>query len=289
VQEFERAHWDEAAALFERAHRMSPSARTLRGMGLTAYEARRYVDAIGFLKAALSDDRHALAPDQRREVLSILDLVQGFVVHLELSTVPASARISLNGRQVERDARGELLLDPGNLELEVSAEGYESTLRHIRVAAGERQALSITLARASEAASASTPQSAVAPVVAKSTSNSTISVLKWSFGTAAVLALGAGGVFLAIQKSQASRFNDSCVRGMLTPECRELERAASAGGTWYTASIIGLSAGAAFAVTSAALFVLDGKNADRSRPPTGAARSCDVRLLEPGVSCAFRF
>jgi len=149
--------------------------------------------------------------------------------------------------------------------------------------------LSVTLARASSAAAASTPESTAAPIVAKATSNPAISVLKWSFGTAAVLALGAGGVFLAIQKSQASRFNDSCVRGMLTPECTELQRAASAGGTWYTASIIGLSAGAAFAVTSAVLFVLDGKNSDRSSAAPHAARSCGVMLSEPGVSCAFRF
>jgi hypothetical protein len=212
------------------------------------------------------------------------------VAHLQVSITPASARITLNGHRVEPDAQAELLADPGNLELEIRADGYEPALRHIHVDAGEHQELIVSLARAagqSELAADVRPASTVA--ASKPKTHDTFQVLKWSTGAAAVLALGAGGVFLALQKSQANRFNGSCMRGMLTPACAELERSASAGGTWYTASIIGFSAGAALAATSAVFFVLDEANADRAERRAAAAQSCGLMWPAPGVACAFRF
>jgi tetratricopeptide (TPR) repeat protein len=53
VQEFEAANWPEAFALFKRAHDIEPNARTLRGIGIAAYEMRDYVQSIGYLQTAL--------------------------------------------------------------------------------------------------------------------------------------------------------------------------------------------------------------------------------------------
>src|SRR5262245_2196729 len=81
LAEFNRGNWEEAAALFERAHRLNPSARTLRGMGLTAYEARRYVDATRHLSEALTETRRPLTPAQREEVTQTLDRARRFIAH----------------------------------------------------------------------------------------------------------------------------------------------------------------------------------------------------------------
>src|SRR5437763_10868 len=43
VTEFSLGHWTEAKVFFARAHARNPNARTLRGLGLSCYEARSYV------------------------------------------------------------------------------------------------------------------------------------------------------------------------------------------------------------------------------------------------------
>jgi hypothetical protein len=53
TREFSAGNFAEARTLFEQAHAAKPSARTLRGLGLTAYELRRYVQAVSELEAAL--------------------------------------------------------------------------------------------------------------------------------------------------------------------------------------------------------------------------------------------
>src|SRR3954470_14714051 len=55
VVEFDNSHWAEARALFGRAHELAPNARTFRGLGITAFELRRYVDATRELEASLND------------------------------------------------------------------------------------------------------------------------------------------------------------------------------------------------------------------------------------------
>src|SRR5262245_44240118 len=57
VSEFAAGRFEEARALFKRAHQLSPNARTLRGLGMTAFELRAYVQAIRELRAALADTR----------------------------------------------------------------------------------------------------------------------------------------------------------------------------------------------------------------------------------------
>ncbi|HKU41958.1 MAG TPA: tetratricopeptide repeat protein, partial [Polyangiales bacterium] len=126
LAEFNRGNWEEAAALFERAHRLNPSARTLRGMGLTAYEARRYVDATRHLSEALTETRRPLTPQQREEVTQTLDRARRFIAHLRLRIGPASARVTINGREAEPDAKGDVATDPGLLDVEISADGYET-------------------------------------------------------------------------------------------------------------------------------------------------------------------
>ena len=68
VREFEASNWPEAFALFKRAHELEPSARTLRGIGLAAYEMRDYVQSIGYLQTALEDQRRPLSPAQRKVI-----------------------------------------------------------------------------------------------------------------------------------------------------------------------------------------------------------------------------
>src|SRR5262245_12054084 len=55
VEEHSLGHYEEARALFAKAHAINPNARTLWGMGTAAFEARQYVDAMQLFDAALRD------------------------------------------------------------------------------------------------------------------------------------------------------------------------------------------------------------------------------------------
>src|SRR5690349_17885891 len=70
LNEYRLGNWDEATALFVRAHALRPSARTLRGMGLSEFENRKYVLALVHCSAALSDARNPLNTEQRGELES---------------------------------------------------------------------------------------------------------------------------------------------------------------------------------------------------------------------------
>jgi len=57
VAEYEAGHYQEARALFRQAHEKSPTARTLRGIGMASFELRDYVEATRALTASLRDVR----------------------------------------------------------------------------------------------------------------------------------------------------------------------------------------------------------------------------------------
>lgn len=138
LKEYELGHWDEAEALFARAHEINPTARTLRGMGLAAFENRRYVLAVGRLQAALADKRNALTAAQRNEVQGVIERASAFISHFVVTLSPQDAEITVNGAPATRNETGELLLDPGEYEIVATAEGYKSRSARVRAEGGAR-------------------------------------------------------------------------------------------------------------------------------------------------------
>jgi tetratricopeptide (TPR) repeat protein len=296
LQEYNRGNWEEAAALFERAHRLNPSARTLRGMGLTAYEARRYVDAIRYLSDALTETRRPLTQAQREEVSSTLERARRFVAHLRLKVGPAEAKVSINGRPAEPDSRGDVTTDPGLLDVEITADGYESALRRVRLTAGGQEELTVQLSRTRPEAppaaqvSSAVPDTTTAPAAATQkspTDNSNpIGTIKWVVGGLAVAGLITGGVFVVLQKQKAQEYQDKCIKTAmrtLSDECETLKSQAS--GSLYTTSIIAFSVGGGLAAIATVLFVVDATDDD------GVARNgCGVGGPgELGMHCKLTF
>src|SRR5437868_2687260 len=60
VGEYDARRYEEARALFRRAHDLSPNARTLRGIGMASFELREYVEALRSLEGSLADKRRPL-------------------------------------------------------------------------------------------------------------------------------------------------------------------------------------------------------------------------------------
>jgi hypothetical protein len=136
LQEYALGHWPEARVFFADAHALWPNARTFRGLGMTCYEARNYVEAIDYLEHALESQAQPLTPKLANEARSILEQARQFVSRLELEVAPASAEVELDDHLLQRRADGSVLLDPGEHPLEVSAVGYHTFRRTLVAEAG---------------------------------------------------------------------------------------------------------------------------------------------------------
>ncbi len=161
--EFRHKNWPESRVLFRRAHALSPSARTLRGMGVVSYEMRDYVQAVSDLDAALSDARQPLNPEQRSEAETLLSRARTFVGVYSVTLEPETAVLLVDGSRAQRATDGTLLLPFGEHTLSASAEGYETGRTQLTVQGGERGELKLALVPVLAGVPAA-PLSEVAPV-----------------------------------------------------------------------------------------------------------------------------
>ncbi len=145
VSEFARSNWDEARALFERAHRINPNARTFRGLGLVAFEMKEYVLAAFYLRQALLDERRALTVRLRRQVEGVLDRAEGFIGRIDVALSPEEANLEVDDDVKQVDEKGLLYLDPGTYQVRVSARGFRTLSKRITVEAGRRSELRLVL------------------------------------------------------------------------------------------------------------------------------------------------
>jgi tetratricopeptide (TPR) repeat protein len=145
VSEYDLGNFQEALALFERAHALSPNARTLRGAGMSAFAMRKYVLAMRYLNESLTSESKPLTDAMRSEVQDLIARAETFVVTYRLDVQPAQVTVQVDGQAVEV-ADGVLLLDPGEHEIVVSADGHEPVTRRVRAEPGGQGRLRLVLA-----------------------------------------------------------------------------------------------------------------------------------------------
>lgn len=144
IREFKNGYFEEAFSLFRQAYAIQPNAQTSRGMGMAAFEARKYVEAIVALQAALDHTRKPLSEKRRAEVENLLDRARKFVGYVDLRTNPASASVTIDGREPST-YQEHVLLDPGTRQIVVKAEGFRTLTRQITVTGGESKTLEFSL------------------------------------------------------------------------------------------------------------------------------------------------
>lgn len=145
LEEYDRGHWAEARALFLRGHALAPSARTLRALGMTAFNLRRYPDAVRELQQALDDPRRPLTRALRDSTQELLDRADTFVGRYYVRVDPAHAQLRVDGLITALEADGALPLAVGEHVLELQAPGY-APLRHpLLVDGSDGNALRLTL------------------------------------------------------------------------------------------------------------------------------------------------
>lgn len=274
VAEFQRQNWIEARALFKRAHEIRPNARTLRGAGIAAFEAKLYVDAYQDLTAALESKVKPLTAAQRTDAQRILARTSTFIARVHVSVEPSDADVSIDGKAgVIED--GALLLDPGVHDLVARASGYETANQRLDAEPGDKREIQIEL-RSLQEAEAAAPPRAITPAQLEAKPTQPVKhdapmhfgVWPWVAAGAAVVLAGTGlGLHLA-SNAAASDIKHDCPLDKCTLE--QINDRIDKGHikTFDTLKVVAWSLAGAAAATSVVLFVLDGSGGSEAEPQT---------------------
>lgn len=217
---FDADRWDEARQLFERAHGLDPTARTLRTIGMSAFNQGDYVAALQNLEAALVDPRKPLTDAQHTHVSGLIERANSEIGRFRLQLQPAESKLLVDGKSPVLISHGQLVLTPGRHELVASAPGYQTLTRVLDVQANDRAPLHLSLLPGAEpplAAPAPTSPQAASPAIAAapaaalrdtpadvadgSGDRSVWGTVAVSFGAASLVASGVSTVLALGQKS----------------------------------------------------------------------------------------
>jgi len=140
--EFEGGHWIEAYNFFKKAHATSPSARTLRGMGMTSYEMGEYARALEELNAARASSDRPLTPAQIEQVDGLIRRSSLLVGTLEIAVSPETAAVLVNG---ERTDKRKVVLPVGRVTVRAKQQGYTAEQEVVNVEGGQSYTVHLTL------------------------------------------------------------------------------------------------------------------------------------------------
>lgn len=133
-----------ASENFRRAYELFPSPNLLYDLGLALDKLGRCVEAVDAFETFLDRAPSAL-PAARSYATKRLTVLEPCVARLELTAVPAEARVAVDGRAVELPRARPLAMTPGEHIVTVEKSGFVSRVEHVTLGAGEERALSMTL------------------------------------------------------------------------------------------------------------------------------------------------
>jgi hypothetical protein len=143
ITAFDASDFVAARSAFERAHELSPNARTFRGIGVTAFRQGEFVAASAALRAALNDTRKPLTSAQSAEVTELLAQAKERIGHVTVVAVPARAIVQMDGRTVASNR--ELEVQSGAHFFRGELGGYVSIERQTEVPPGVRTTVTLEL------------------------------------------------------------------------------------------------------------------------------------------------
>ena len=310
VQEFADGHWEEARALFKRAHELQPNARTQRGMGMADFELRMYVQAMGELNAALADTRKPLDEAMRNSVTALIDKAGKFVGRLRLQLEPADAKLRVDGKEMVADSDGSFLLDVGPHTIGASALNFKPSNLRVNIEGDTEQSVRLQLEPLIEAATGvpaidpngptPAPLAKSAPVPTAQPTSTTVPTAppppadRGNLGTLAWVALAgaasfgvASGVFWAVGGGQYDDAKAQCATTCDADAISSVE-------TSDTLTTVFLGLALASGATAGVLFALDAGNSSSERSASAARTSPNdaalaLRVAPTGVALRGRF
>jgi len=291
VAEYDAGHYQEARALFRQAHDKSPTARTLRGIGMCSFEMRDYVEAARSLAASLRDQRRPLTPEQKRHAEALLARAHTFVGRFMVKIKPESASLFVDGHPAELDPDGVVLLAFGHHQMSLRCATCAPTEKDedVEVSGGERKTIELALAPATptappDGAGAGAGSAAGAIVSQPGGERDTAGTERshahlWLAGGAVVAALSAGGTALWWRDQQHQL--DICHNS--ATEMHVCDNESSIANQRKVAIGVTIGLGATALITGAAAALLWPRG-DHAAPPAVACLPTNNM-----VSCAVRF
>lgn len=171
IDEFAVGHWAEARALFARAHAVSPTARTLRGIGMAAFEMRDYPAAVRALEDALASTARPLTDEQRAQVGALAARARLLVGRFVVPAAPTDARLFVDGERAQPGDTwpaepGEILLAVGEHTVAIRTEAGSDVSARVTVAGSEDRTLELDLRALAPAPAAEARVDAAPPAAA---------------------------------------------------------------------------------------------------------------------------
>lgn len=280
LRDFDAGRYEEARALFRRAHELDPNARTLRGIGMASFELRDYVEAEAALSEALLSQTQPLDARLRAETAELLEQTLGFLGRYLIIVEPPSAALTVDDTVPPPRLDGMVLLPIGEHVVQAQLDGYETVTRRFEVLGGEQETIELTLRSEAEAEVEAEAEAEAASVEATGDAGGLL-VPATVILAAAAAPLGAmlGGVgWLVDRDGELARCRD------VTPDLQCLnedtlasEQSASAGFTVAMGLTSAAVLGVGFVLLAVGLSGGDDAEATRCAPTIG------------GVACAGRF
>jgi hypothetical protein len=223
--------WLDARAHFERAHTLRPSARTLRGMGTSAYEAGQFALALRDLRAALVHPERPLSAELRSAVEALLSQGAGprvgeYVFRVE----PSGATLTVSGGTAVTGAEGQLLFEAGDYRVTAAMPGYLAQEVELHVLGGEREEIRLVLSVVAPAPSI-TPSPSPMPAAVTELApgprvdtpdppgrNTVIRPLAYASTALTAVSFGLSGVLYGVARARIDDIADEC-RSLPTKTC----------------------------------------------------------------------
>jgi hypothetical protein len=270
VREFDAQNFQEARALFVKAHASYPNARALRGLGVAEFELRNYRSSADHLTQALASQVKPLAGALRAQTEETLARARAFLGELHLTVHPRWARVSIDGAPIDIVDGTPVVLQVGDYLLEVRAPGYLAEKRPLSVHGGDRHELAIRLTKL-EPEAPEEPNAAATPGSAADQASGA-GAWPWVVVSASGAAAICGGVLVALAQSDIDTV-ERVERGQRWSDIEGAYDAAptksTAGFALLGAGIVGIGAGLIWHFLSA-----DGQESGSVRvaaPPDGAS------------------
>ncbi|MFT3925321.1 MAG: hypothetical protein QM778_22475 [Myxococcales bacterium] len=208
LAEFDARHWAEARLLFEQAHAVRPSARTLRGLGMVDFNLGIYARAVVELEVALDDPRQPLDATLREQVRGLLERAARYVSRVRVVARPREMVLTVDGGPAAIDREGHLVLTLGTHHLRAVAAGYQNGERMLNVNLPAPSSIELSLSSEPLPILAA-PTSNTAPV-ASTLAN--VRVWAWLTTVLTPLALGAATTSWLLADAKYAELEHRCAR-----------------------------------------------------------------------------
>ncbi len=139
--------WPQAVAAFRQSLALFERQSTRLNLGTALIRAGHPVEAATVLGRVVEAERASTRPDTEmiENAERELATARAAIAHVALDISPSDARVELDGREVARNQRRDIQVDPGVVRFRVAMEGHTEAMDAITLVPGERVARRIAL------------------------------------------------------------------------------------------------------------------------------------------------